>query len=204
MSSYVRIDAEANPCDLAFFLCQFVDNLKLCDTFNVEAEDIPVQSEVYLPVRLAHTGIDYLLSLKPIVETSPNLSTTNAVGTKSCLADYAQDLGIGIGLDGVVHNESIMLARLLINCLERLAHQSRVIVVEWCLYLLKSIYREFTFHLFGIVYVSVFLYAFFYLVLSPSTLLRLLVKEFVAEALKRMFLVGAAYEERYIIVAATI
>lgn len=59
--TYVWIYAEAHPCYLTFLLCQLIDNLKLGDTFHIEAENVLVESKVYLPVGLSNSCIYNLL-----------------------------------------------------------------------------------------------------------------------------------------------
>ena len=61
MRAYVGIDAESDIGCLAFRSGQLIDDFQLRNGFYVEAEDIIIQSEVYLPVCFAYTCKHYLI-----------------------------------------------------------------------------------------------------------------------------------------------
>ena len=146
MRAHVRVDAEGHPCHLTLGLCELVDNLQLCYALYIEAEDVVVESEIYLPVALAYSGIYYLRWCEPCFYACLNLSTAYAVGTKAGLADDVQNSRVGIGLNGIMHAEVLMLACLVVDAIERLAQQLAVVVVEWRLYATEPFYGEITFH----------------------------------------------------------
>ena len=59
MSSHIGVQSESHASHLPFSSCQFVNNLKLWNTLNIETEDVVVQSKVNLPVALANASINY-------------------------------------------------------------------------------------------------------------------------------------------------
>ena len=79
--SYVRIDAKANLCCLVLSGSQLVDDFQFGNTLHVEAEDAFLQSEIDLPVALAHTGIYDLVGRKSCVDSSLYFSSAHAVGS---------------------------------------------------------------------------------------------------------------------------
>ena len=120
MSAYIGIQTESHTSHLALGSSQFVDDLQFRDALHVEAEDVVVQSEVNLPVALADTGINNLLVGEPSLDAGFYLATTDAVSTQASLTDNLQHLGVGIGLDSIVHTEAFVLAGLLIDGAKRL------------------------------------------------------------------------------------
>ena len=151
MCTDVRIQTESHTSHLAFLGCQFVDDFQLGNALDVETEDIVVQSEVDFPVALADTGINNLRTGETSSHTGLYLATADAVGTQSCFADDTQDAGIGIGLDGIMDAEALVLLSLTVNGTERFAQQLRVVVVERCLYPFQFIFRKNSFTHFCVV-----------------------------------------------------
>ena len=56
VSTDIGIQPERHAGHFAFCLRQLVDDLQLRNTLNVKAENVAVESEVYLPVAFANTG----------------------------------------------------------------------------------------------------------------------------------------------------
>ena len=133
------------PCHLALLSCELVDDLQFWDTLHIETEDVVVEAQVDLPVALAHTGVDNLRGRESGLDGCFDLAAAHTVGTQSRFTDDAQDLGVGIGLYGIVHHEALMLAGLLVDGAQRLAQYLAIVIVERRLDLLKPLYRKFSF-----------------------------------------------------------
>ena len=119
MCPYVRIQTERHACHFPFGACQFVNHFQFRDALHIKAEDVVVESEIDLPVGLAHTCIDNLACGEACLDGSLNLATADAIDTQTCFADDAEQTGIGIGLHGIVDNESLVAACLLIDGTQR-------------------------------------------------------------------------------------
>ena len=145
MCADVGIQAESHAGHLTFCGSQFIDDFQFGDALHVETEDIVVQSEIDLPVGLAYTCIDHLIVGEPGLDACFYLTTADAVGSHAGFTYQTEHLRIGIGLDGVVHHKTLMLASLLVDGAQRLAQHLRIVVVEGRLYRLHLLYGEFSF-----------------------------------------------------------
>ena len=142
MGTDIGIDAEGYLGHLAALGGQLVDNLKLRNGLYVEAEDVLVESQLNLPVGLAYTGIDDVVSWEACLQGSFNLTSADTVGSQTALADDGQYLGIGISLDGIVYYEAVVASGFGTDGLEGVAQQTQVVVVEGGLPLAKLLYGE--------------------------------------------------------------
>ena len=145
VGSHVGVQAEGHAGRLSLGSCQLVDDLQLRNALYVEAEDVVVESEVNLPITLAYAGEDDFRAGEACLHTGFYLAAAYAVGSQSSLTDNLQQLGVGIGLDGVVYHESLVSASLVVNGAQRLAQQFCIVIVEGSLYLLQLLYRELSF-----------------------------------------------------------
>ena len=145
MGTDVGVETECHTGRLAPLGCQFVDNLQFGNAFDIEAEYVVVETEIDFPVALADTGINNLCCRKTGAQRGFYLTTADTVGAKSCLADSAQYLRVGIGLDGIVNHKALMLSGFGIDSLQRLSQQFRIVIVERCLQLLEFIDRKYSF-----------------------------------------------------------
>ena len=150
VGTHVGVDAEAHLSHFSLGCGKLVDYFQLGCAFHVEAEDVLVETEVYLPVALAHTGIDNLRGGKTGFDAGLYLAAAHAVGTQPGLADDVEYLRIGIGLYCVVHFKALIAASLSANGVEGGPEQSSIVVVEWCLKLFKRLYGECSFHSFSV------------------------------------------------------
>ena len=121
VGSNVRIQAERYACHFALGCCEFVDYLEFGDAFYVEAENVVIEAKIDFPIALAYTCINNLVVGEACLERSFNLAATNAISSKTCLADDAEHTRVGVGLDGVVHHKALVLACLFVDSLQRLA-----------------------------------------------------------------------------------
>ena len=147
MRAYIRIDAEADTGYFILLFGKFVDYFEFSNTFNVKAEYVLIEPKVYFPISLTDSGIDYLLGREACFKATLYFSSTDTIGSKTSLTDNAQDLGIGVCLDSIVDNKALMLASLIIDCLQSPAKEFCVVIVEWRCHILKLIYRKITFHI---------------------------------------------------------
>ena len=128
VGAYVGVDAEGYAGHLAVLLGQLVDDLELGYALHVEAEDVGLEGEFYLPVALADTGEGNLAGGETCAEADFDFPSADAVGSQPGFLDVAKDFGMGAGLDGVV--DMIVGEQLLANGVEGLVEQRRVVVVE--------------------------------------------------------------------------
>ena len=115
MGSHVRIQTEGDACHLPLVGCQFVDDFQFRDALYVETEDIVINAEIDFPVALAHTSEDNLRDREPSLDRGLDLTATHTVGSQSGLTDDAEHFRIGIGLDSIVHHESLVAASLFMD-----------------------------------------------------------------------------------------
>ncbi|CDE34890.1 unknown [Leyella stercorea CAG:629] len=109
MGTDIRIDSESNISSLVGCHCQLFDNLQFGNRFDIETGNALLQSEINLPIALAHACIHHLVSRKTCLDSRLNFAATHAVGTKTILADDTQYLRIGICFHGIVNVEVFML-----------------------------------------------------------------------------------------------
>ena len=140
MCAHVGVDTECHSCHLVFGSCELVDDIKFGKTLHIKAEDVLVKTEINLPVALSYTGIHYSVSWESSFASSFNLTATHAVGTKTGFADYGEQLGVGIGLNGIMHLESLVLTGFVVDSAQCAAKQFGVVVVERCSYFLELSY----------------------------------------------------------------
>ena len=81
MGANVRIDAEANLCNLILLLGKFVDYLKFRNAFYIKAENSFLQSEIDFPITLTYASINNLVGRETCVDGCLNLSSAHTVGT---------------------------------------------------------------------------------------------------------------------------
>ena len=81
MGANVRIDAEANLCNLILLLGKLVDYLKFRNAFYIKAENSFLQSEVDFPITLTYASINNLVGRETCVDGCLNLSSAHTVGT---------------------------------------------------------------------------------------------------------------------------
>ena len=148
VSAHVGVDAESHVGCLPFGCRQLVDNLKLGKALHIEAENVVVETEVYLPVALAHSGIDDARGIEPCLHGSLYLSSADAIHSETCLAYDAQQGRVGVCLHGIVDHEVLVASCLFVDGAQRGAQQISVVVVEWSPYVLELLYRKITFHVF--------------------------------------------------------
>ena len=121
MSTHIGVQTEGHTGHLALLDCEFVDHLEFGYALNVEAEDVVVKSEIDFPIALAHTSVDNLIRGDSGFYRSLNLTATYAVGSKTGLADDAKYTRVGISLYSIMHHETLVLASLVVNRLQRTA-----------------------------------------------------------------------------------
>ena len=138
----IRIDTERYTSLLAVLLCKFVNHLKLGYRLYIEAGDIVLKSEFYLPIALAYSSIYYAVGRKASLKSCLYLAATHTICTKSVLAYDVQNLLVGIGLDCVMNMIVGMLATLFIDGLKCLTQKLCVVIVERRACILKFIYGE--------------------------------------------------------------
>ena len=131
MCTHIGIQTEGHTSHLALGCCQFVDNLQLGNALHIEAEDVVVQTEINLPVALAYASVDDFRTGETCLDAGLYLATADTVNTQACLTDNSEHLGVGIGLDSIVHTKALMSAGLLVDCTKRLTKQFRIVIVEW-------------------------------------------------------------------------
>ena len=117
----IRIQTERYASHFSFGCCEFVDNLEFGDAFYVEAENVVIEAKIDFPIALAYTCINNLIIGEARLERSFDLAATHAIGSKTCLADDAEHTGVGVGLDGIVNHKALVLARLVVDSLQRAA-----------------------------------------------------------------------------------
>ena len=142
VSSDVRIDTERYTGLLAVLLCKFVNHLKLGYRLYIEACDIVLKSEFYLPIALAYSSIYYAVGRKASLKCRLYFATTYTICTKSVLAYDAQDFLVGISLDSIMNMIVGMLATLFLYGLKCLTQKLCVVIVERRACILKFIYGE--------------------------------------------------------------
>ena len=148
MCAYIRIDTESYTGNLVLGGGQFIDDLQLGNRFNIEAEDIVVQSQVNLPVCLSDSGIYNLAGRNTCLDGRLDFAAAHTIGAQSAFTDDAQNFRVGIGLHCIVYAELVVLATLFLDCLQGLSEQVRIVIIKRCFQFTEFIQREDTFHKF--------------------------------------------------------
>ena len=143
----IGVDAESHVGHFATCGSQLVDDLELGHRLYVEAEDVAVQSEVNLPVSLAHACKNYLGGREAGTQGGLNLASAYTIGTQATLTDDGEHLGIGIGLNGIVHTEGIVVAPgLITNDGQSLPQQFYIVIIKGRLQLAEAVQGKCSFH----------------------------------------------------------
>ena len=145
MCTNIRIQTESDSRNFSFGFSQFVDNFQFGNTLYVETENVVVESGVDLPVALANTSINNLPCGEACLDRGFDLSAADAVGTQSRLSDDTENTWIGIGLDSVVHDKTLVFACFVVDGTECLAQQFCIVVVERRLDRLQLLYGKYSF-----------------------------------------------------------
>ena len=103
MRAYIGVDTESNIGYLAFGCGQFVDNFQFGYGLYIKAEDIIIQSKIYLPVCLTHSGKHNLVGWETSLDCRTDFTATHTVRSQPALTDNSQNLRIGIGLHRIMH-----------------------------------------------------------------------------------------------------
>src|SRR5574344_729127 len=85
--SHIRIQAEGYASRLSLSGGKFVDNFQFRNAFYVEAKNVPIQAQINFPVAFSHTGIHNLIAGEPYTQAGLDLTTADAVGSQTSLAD---------------------------------------------------------------------------------------------------------------------
>ncbi len=139
MGTYIRVDTESYVRHLSFFFCEFVDYFKFLGTFYVETEYTEFNSDSYFLITLSHTCKDNLFDREACFACHFYFFAAHAVGTESGTAYDIQQCQIGVGFQCIVHDESFVPACFFAYCLQRLAEQVSVVIVERCLFIFKLV-----------------------------------------------------------------
>ncbi len=97
--------------------CNHLNHFKLRNRFNIEASDARFKRILDFTVTLPYSGKYDVGGVESHVQSSFNLTAAYAVNTKTCLLDYTQYFGVGIGLYRIVY-VIIGVMRSLLDCLE--------------------------------------------------------------------------------------
>ena len=103
MRAYIGVDTESNIGYLAFGCGQFVDNFQFGYGLYIKAEDIIIQSKIYLPVCLTHSGKHNLVGRETSLDCRTDFTAAHTVRSQPALTDNSQNLRIGIGLYRIMH-----------------------------------------------------------------------------------------------------
>ena len=168
--SHVRVDAQRHVCHLAFRFGQLVDDLQFGHTFNVEAADTGIQSEVYFPIAFSYTSIHNIFCFKSCIQCRLYFATAHAVGAQTSLLYDVQNFGVGISFYSIMHMIVAMLGCLSVDSFQGVVQHLCVIIVEGCLYAFELANWKLSFHRLSLNrYVNLSLLSFSYL---NSTLLK--------------------------------
>ena len=121
VGTYVGVKAEGYASHLALSCCQLVNHLEFGNAFYIEAENVVIEAKIDFPITLAYTCINNLVIGEARFERCFYLAATNAIGSKTSLADNAEHTRISVGLNGIVYHKALVLACLLVDGLQSLA-----------------------------------------------------------------------------------
>ena len=130
MGSNIRIDAEADVCNLVHPRGNLGDNLKLRNAFDIEILNACLKGQLDFPVRFTYSSEDNLVGRKTILQASPYLATTHAIGSKAGLLYLSEYLGIGTSLHSIVKMPAFVLVCLAFDCRKRLGKQVCIVIIE--------------------------------------------------------------------------
>ena len=131
----VGVDAEAHARAYIKRGGKFVDDIQFRRAFHVEHGDAGLQGDADFPVCLSDAREDNLRSGKTGVQGRFNLAAAHAVGTQPGGCNLAQDVGVAVGLDGVVYVVVAVSFCLAADGVEGLGQQPCVINITRCLIL---------------------------------------------------------------------
>ena len=100
----------------------------------VETSDVCIERQIDLPISLADTCEDDLLCRETSLETGLYLATAHTVTAQASLIDDAEYGWINICLHCIVYAETLVLASLSIDGIQRLLKERFIVIVERCLH----------------------------------------------------------------------
>src|SRR5690554_5592598 len=106
---YIKINAQRHMGMLALFSGQFVDDVQFGNRLHIEAGNVVVEPQLYFPVGLPHTGKNNTRWGKARIQSTLHLKTAHTVDPQTKAADHLQNTGIGVGLYGIMHHETMLL-----------------------------------------------------------------------------------------------
>ena len=103
MGTDVGIDAESHVGGSAASFRQSADYLQFRQTLHIETAYTEIETEIYLPVAFADSGIDYAPGRESCLDSSLDFAAADAVGAKARFPDYLQNLRVRVSLDRIMH-----------------------------------------------------------------------------------------------------
>ena len=146
MSSYIRIDAESDISHFTFSCSQFIDNLQLRNRLYIKTENIIVQTQIYFPIRLAHSGKNNLICRKTCLNSSTHFSSTHTIGTQPVLTDNRKHLRISICFHSIMHLKIAIFSSFCTHAGKSVAQHLRIIIIKGGTQFTEFIYGKCSFH----------------------------------------------------------
>ena len=146
MSSYIRIDTESDISHFTFSCSQFIDNLQLRNRLYIKTENIIVQTQIYFPIRLAHSGKNNLICRKTCLNSSTHFSSTHTIGTQPVLTDNRKHLRISICFHSIMHLKIAIFSSFCTHAGKSVAQHLRIIIIKGGTQFTEFIYGKCSFH----------------------------------------------------------